>query len=121
AAEDLPDGPFGFEFWRGRSFAVDNVLIESFSAQQPLSEANRKRDQEQKKRKAEFDQQIKDLEAQRLPQPEQLAIVTDRGSQPPQGRLLERGDYLSPGEMVSAVPPAMLCQGEPSELPSSTE
>src|SRR4029079_181712 len=32
AAQDLPDGGFGFEYCCGRSFTVDNVIVESSSA-----------------------------------------------------------------------------------------
>ena len=36
-AEDLPDGGFGFEYCCGRSFVVDNVLIE---ASEPVREGS---------------------------------------------------------------------------------
>ncbi len=60
---------------------------------------------------AEIKQQIASLEGQRLPQP-MIRALWDRGEPFPQ-RLLKRGNYLTPGEVVEPGSISVLARGNP--------
>jgi hypothetical protein len=108
-AEDLPDGGFGFEYCCGRSFVVDNVLVERFPA--PAEDENTARGEftavlqsRRKAVKAATDQYdaIKDR------RPGHLAWATDLMSAPPETHLLTRGSYADPASVVTPRPFAVL-------------
>ncbi|MBI3837500.1 MAG: PSD1 domain-containing protein [Planctomycetia bacterium] len=102
--EDLPDGGFGFEYCCGRSFVVDNVLIERSVAAFNGGDIGQKiTDQLQEKRK-ELAAAVKAKEAERGEQPGKIACVTDRSEKIPDVFLLERGNYATPKEKVQPTP-----------------
>ncbi len=103
-AEDLPNGAFGFEYCCGRSFIVDNVLIESSQGRNDLSDSDRQQltefMKELEQRRASLDRQTKNLETQRLPKPRKLAWTTDLQVEPPVVKRLDRGNPMTPSEVV---------------------
>jgi hypothetical protein len=113
--EDLPDGGFGFEYCCGRSFAVDNVLIES--SEVPANDAELKKiaDLHRKERK-QLESDIAKLEKRKPEKPGRVAAVVDLSPEPPKVFLLDRGDYKSPKEKVPPAGPSVV-----STLPSSVK
>lgn len=102
AERDLPDGGFGFEFCCGRSFIVDDVVIETTS---PLSDP----DQEARRQQGiaamkvgldAFQRATRELANHRHQQPGHLAWVVDRMVPAPTLHLLQRGQYAQPGQTV---------------------
>jgi hypothetical protein len=107
SAEDLPAGGFGFEYCCGRSFAVDNVVIERSDDEQPQDEQKAQLEAIRTRQ-----QQLRDAvaakEKARGEKPGKIAWVTDRDARPADVFLLERGNYGSPGEKVEPAPLAAL-------------
>ena len=102
---DLPNGAFGFEFCCGRSFIIDNVSVESSQGRTDATPAEQAALREfvtklESSRK-EQTQKVKDLEAQRRPQPGKIAWASDLRPEAPVVRLLTRGNPTTPGEPVS--------------------
>jgi hypothetical protein len=99
AAEDLPDGGFGFEYCCNRSFVVDNVLIERFSAgaESIAVQEQFRKDLEGKKKPLDEAQQKRTALNER---PGKIAWVSDVSETPPEVFLLERGDYGKPSLKV---------------------
>ncbi|WP_437186094.1 PSD1 and planctomycete cytochrome C domain-containing protein [Planctomicrobium sp. SH668] len=120
---ELPNGGFGFEYCCGRSYVVDNVLVETSLATSPKSDEMQAIEEERQKRRLQLDNEIKLLEEKRPGPLEQLALVTDGGREAPPVHLLERGSYQARGELVAAAAPSMFSRDGSSELlePSSTE
>jgi hypothetical protein len=114
-AADLPDGGFGFEYCCGRSYVVDNVLIEVGLPEQELGGAARQLAELHQKRRAELAAAIKELESRRPLPVGRLAAVSDQGAEPPEVHLLKRGEYKSPGEEVQAGAPLMLSEHADSD------
>lgn len=106
AAEELPDGGFGFEFCCGRSFVVDNVVIESSSGGATDAESQalvkRFRADYDSHRKA-LAEETQSLQKQQMPRPGRIAWLTDVAAEPPDVPILQRGNVTTPGELV---PPA---------------
>ncbi len=100
-AEDLGDGGFGFEFCCGRSFVVDNVVIErqaeSDNKQGTTIDALRAKQKE-------LAAAIKAREERRVQRPGKIACVLDRPEKPSDVFVLERGNYAAPGEKVEPAP-----------------
>ncbi len=103
-ADDLPDGGFGFEFCCGRSFIVDNVVVERGlddpAAAEQVATAETKR---------------QELAAAVRQGSARLAIARDGlpgrpivGETAPEVHLLVRGNYGTPGEAVAPAPLAAL-------------
>lgn len=95
-AGDLPDGGFGFEYCCGRSFIVDNVLIERISA-------SPKEDRlltELKKRHEELAKAVQRRKELADNRPGKIAWGGDMASDLPEVHLLTRGNYSSRGEIV---------------------
>jgi len=103
-AADLPDGGFGFEYCCGRSFVVDNVVVER-SISDPAAEQLAKTLAAKQK---ELAAAIKAKERERGERPGKIACVFDRAETPPEVFLLERGNYGAPGEKVEPAPLAAL-------------
>lgn len=103
SAADLPDGGFGFEYCCGRSFSVDNVLVESFptaaDSQQNGAAATAFLSAVAEQRKA-LDAAVSAKQAQLASKPGQLTWVSDLITPPPVMQRLERGDYSDPAEIV---------------------
>ncbi len=110
APADLPDGAFGFEYCCGRSFVIDNVLVEASVPTNELdSEAKLLAEKYQAERQA-FEADVKALEATK-PQPlGKLAPVSEPAAEPPAVRLLVRGEYKTPGEEVPAAAPVVFSE-----------
>lgn len=96
---DLPSGGFGFEFCCGRSFVVDNVVVESFAPQDgvdPLAEFKK----ELAVRRKSLDEAIKQKEQLTNGRPGRLALTTEVVGKAPAVHVLERGNYATPGQPV---------------------
>ncbi|MCY2965718.1 MAG: hypothetical protein NT069_19165, partial [Planctomycetota bacterium] len=93
-SDDLPEGGFAFFFAIGRSYVVDELVIERSRAgasQQTEVAAQR---EEFQKRRTQFAGKLKELEQQRTPEPgRKIAWVTDKSSAHPEVPFLERGLY----------------------------
>ncbi|MEZ6034300.1 MAG: PSD1 and planctomycete cytochrome C domain-containing protein [Planctomycetaceae bacterium] len=108
-AEDLPNGSFGFAYCCGRSFRVDNVVIETSNAppaadtpgQQSEVEAYRS---EQQRRQVEIKAVADEIPKLQAAEPGRIAWVTDATAEPPDVSLLERGEYSHPREKVQPAP-----------------
>ncbi len=108
-AEDLPDGGFGFEYCCGRSFVVDNVVIERSQASLAPEARDGAHDEFLAKQKA-LAEAVKTRQAQRGERPGKIACVTDRSGQAPDVFLLQRGNYATPGDKVEPAPFAALSE-----------
>lgn len=102
SVRDLPDGGFGFEYCCGRSFVVDNVLIES-----GVAAPNPWREQVKTRRKA-LDEAVRAKTAARGERPGRIAWVADLSATPSETHLLKRGLYGDPGPKVEPSPPSVL-------------
>lgn len=122
ASEDLPGGSFGFEYCCGRSFAVDEVLIEA-SDLSAEADGQRKQLAEMSRREREsLEADVKALEAKKGDKPGRVASIVDLSPEPPEVFLLDRGDYKSPKEKVKAAAPAFLNNPkQPSLRPAATD
>ncbi len=98
-AEDLPEGGFGFEYCCGRSFVVDNVVVETFTPQTSTDVLTAFL--------KEMETQQKPLEAVRKERaslgdsrPGKIAWATDVSATPPAIHLLQRGNHATPGPVA---------------------
>jgi hypothetical protein len=107
--DDLPDGGFGFEFCCGRSFIVDDVLIERGTATERAAADESKFAEELGEQRKRLDASLAALAAERTEKPGKTAIITDVSPTPPEWRLLVRGNYGERGEPVEPGVPAVLC------------
>jgi Protein of unknown function (DUF1553)/Protein of unknown function (DUF1549)/Planctomycete cytochrome C len=94
--EDLPDGGFGFEYCCGRSFIVDNVLIERIVA----SPTENPPTAELRKRQKEVAQAVKQHAELVANRPGKIAWGADMASELPEVHLLARGNYAARAEIV---------------------
>ncbi len=104
-ATDLPDGGFGFEYCCGRSFIVDNVLIERFGAGTATVDDRFRKELEMMKKPVDEAQKKR---ASMPGRPGKIAWVSDGSATPPDVFLLERGDYGKPAFKVEPAGPAVL-------------
>ncbi len=110
SGKDLPDGGFGFEYCCGRSFVVDNVLVESSLPETQQDDPQKALAAVHVEKRKELAEAVKAIEAKR-PQPiGKLALVGDLSAKPPDVRLLTRGSYKTPGEPVESAAPAFLSE-----------
>lgn len=117
AAADLPDGGFGFEYCCGRSFVVDNVLIETSPTSAGASPDQQALARQHQAERQKLEADLKALEAKRPAPVGRLAAVSDLSPTPPKVHLLTRGSYKTPGEEVLAGAPATLSEAiNPAEL-----
>jgi hypothetical protein len=104
-SNDLPDGGFGFEYCCGRSFIVDNVRIELLAAQTDAEKLVRTEFQTQlKQRQKELEDATNQRDDLQKNPPGTIALASDVSANPPDTRLLERGNYSQPGDVMSAAP-----------------
>jgi hypothetical protein len=110
AAADLPDGGFGFEYCCGRSFVVDNVLVESGppAAAGTAADGTPSFADEYQLRRKQLEEAVAALNTLRTDKPGKTAIVTDLSPTPPDVFLLVRGNYGQRGEKVEPGVPAAL-------------
>ena len=107
--KDLPEGGFAFEYCCGRSFVVDNVIIEGSNDSEPGWVAKNVRYQKElAERKKAFDKASKTVAAKRLPKPGRIAWMSDISAEAPEVRLLKRGNHKTPGDVVTPSFPAFL-------------
>jgi mono/diheme cytochrome c family protein len=110
SAEDLPDGGFGFEYCCGRSFAVDNVVVETMD-RSPAGMAKRKMlAKEHAKKRQELRDAVTAMKKEQGEPPGRIAAVCDLSPKPPDVYLLERGSYKSRKEKVPPAAPAVLSE-----------
>jgi hypothetical protein len=108
SADDLPDGAFGFEYCCGRSFLVDNVIVEvSDAALQSDAEHTKLADQRKQQEDA-LAVDIKTLESQKGEPLPRLAPVYDLSPEQPDVFVLARGDYKSHKEKAQVAAPRVL-------------
>ncbi|MBS0206019.1 MAG: PSD1 domain-containing protein [Planctomycetes bacterium] len=114
---DLPDGGFGFEYCCDRSFIVDNVVVESFSPEDP-GDPMAGFLKELKTRRGPLDDLQKKKAALGSSRPGALAWTTDVVDSPPPVHVLLRGNYHTPGELVEPAGYSILGDSAPpaSEL-----
>ena len=110
-ADDLADGGFGFEFCCGRSFVVDNVIVESGQPAAGSGETANFDEPLQAKRK-QLEQAVAAANGKRSEKPGKVAWLTDFSPHPPDAFLLVRGNYSQPGEKVEPGVPAILSDPE---------
>jgi hypothetical protein len=104
--KDLPPGGFGFEYCCGRSFIVDNVVVEGSNDSAPgWAAANSVFQKALAERKKTLDARTKEIAAQRSPKPGRIAWMTDSGAEAPEVHLLKRGNHKTPGEVVEPAFP----------------
>ncbi len=108
AATDLPDGGFGFEYCCGRSFIVDNVIVERSAPGAAQDEQGRDLLETIRAKRHELSAAVQVAERKRGERPGEIACVFERSATPPDVFLLARGDYRTPGEKVEPAPLAAL-------------
>lgn len=122
-ADDLPPGGFAFEYCCGRSFQVDNVVVES---SQNGNETWEKREQayqtELAIQKKHLDRTLRDIQSQRTPKTWRVAWVSDVAPTATEVPLLKRGNPKTPGEAVAPQFPGFLKTGTvyPVSLPPTS-
>lgn len=108
-ADQVPSGSFGFELCCGRSFVVDNVVVESSKAiVEPNDTAQGEFAKALESRINQLNQAIAAVEKRRVAEPEKIAWVTDLTNNPPEVPLLKRGNYFEPGPIVQPGPLSVL-------------
>ncbi|MGV2336886.1 MAG UNVERIFIED_CONTAM: DUF1549 and DUF1553 domain-containing protein [Planctomycetaceae bacterium] len=114
AAADLPDGGFSFFYCVNRSFVVDNVRVEQGVAGTNVGIDVAVIRKAQKVRLTQYEDQRRQLEAQRTPEPGRaIAWVSDKSARPPVVPFLTRGQYhLREGDLP---PMALSALSEPGE------
>jgi hypothetical protein len=111
--EDLPAGGFAFEYCCGRSFVVDNVVIEASNpGDSEWAKANEAFQKNLAEKKKEFERETKEIAEKRTPKPGRIAWVSDLDAKPPEVHLLKRGNHKTPGAVVEPAVPAFLKVGE---------
>lgn len=107
SAADLPDGGFGFEFCCGRSFIVDNVVVESSngSTQDEAAQAALKtfRTEYESRRKTLADA-VAEVQKRQTARPGKIAWASDVAAELPNVPILVRGNVTTPGEFVQPAP-----------------
>lgn len=109
--QDLPDGSFGFGYCCGRSYQIDDVVVEaSFSSstnsQDPAVVQSYQA--ELKRRQEEISAAATELAKHRKEEPGRIAWLTDSTAAPPDVFLLDRGEYSQPKDKVEPAPIAVL-------------
>lgn len=127
-AAHLPPGGFAFEYCCGRSFVVDNVIIESSDDASPgWTAANTAFQKALAERKQELDKATKAITAKRTSKPGRISWMSDGSAKPPEVHLLKRGNHKTPGDVVEPAFPAFLQPGrgpakafQPATTPATT-
>ena len=111
---------FGFEFCCGRSFVVDNVVVEAFALTDrgnPLIDFRAKL----KSKRQPLDEAQKRKTSLAGARPGRIAWTTDVVESPPAVHVLLRGNYNTPGEMVEPAGFAFLSGQDKSGLRTSND
>ena len=123
-ADDLPDGGFGFEFCCGRSFIVDNVVIESSTGKsndEATQAALKKFREDYDARRKALTETAQSLQKQQTLRPGKIAWASDLSADPPEVPLLVRGNVMTPGELVPATTLSALTDVAAQERVSDTD
>ena len=125
ANEDLPPGGFAFEYCCGRSFVVDNVVVEaSNEADADWTRRQEAYAKELAERRSTLDGILAATRKERVPEPGRIAWMTDVSATPPTVPLLRRGNPKTPGDSVGAEFPEFLKvisgASAPTALPSGS-
>jgi hypothetical protein len=104
-------GGFGFVYCCGRSFVVDNVLIEEFPPEES-NEMLREYHGEVRRLREGIESLRSRLNNLDSSAPGKISWVTDVSASPPEVRLLTRGSYSTPAHVVTPGPPLFLSQQE---------
>jgi hypothetical protein len=108
-ADHLPPSGFAFEYCCGRSFIVDNVLVEGSNDPAPgWTAANRAFQKTLVERKQALDQATKAIAAKRTPKPGRISWMSDGSATAPEVHLLKRGNHKTPGDLIEPAFPAFL-------------
>ncbi len=117
---DLPDGGFGFEYCCGRSFVVDNLIVEFDSKPAKVS------DGKLVARHKEYQSALKEIAAKEAARPGRISWTFDQSPSPPNVHLLKRGVRGDRGDVVEPNVPAILRDSDnpftivpPAGLPST--
>ena len=102
-ADQLPDGAFGYEFCCGRSYIVDNVVVETFDQPQDI-EALAEFVKSVQPLRNSVSETAKHVAALKNNPPGKLPWAVDLTPNPPAVQWLNRGDYGSHKEPVGAGP-----------------
>lgn len=108
---DLPDGSFGFGYCCGRSYQVDDVVVEtSFAPSSDFADpaALESYQTELKQRQDKLAAVADELTAVNAQEPGRIAWLTDTTATPPDVFLLDRGEYSQPKIKVEPAPIAVL-------------
>jgi hypothetical protein len=112
---DLPDGSFGFGFCCGRSFQVDDVVIETSFVSSANASDNSVVQMYQSELQHRHDE-IKTLETElsqlQMQEPGRIAWLTDATADAPDVFLLDRGEYSLQKHKVTPAPIAVLNDDE---------
>jgi len=109
--EDLPNGSFGFEFCCGRSFQVDDVVLEASyttSSDGGNSSALKAYQAELQRRQDEIKTLTKKQTELQTREPGRISWMTDSTAEPPDVFLLDRGEYSLPKVKVQPASIAVL-------------
>jgi hypothetical protein len=107
--KDLPEGGFAFEYCCGRSFVVDNVVIEgSYESSPGWVAANAAFQKSLAERKQAHDKATKAIASKRTPKPGRISWMSDASADAPKVHLLKRGNHKTPGEPVEPAFPVFL-------------
>ncbi len=108
---DLPDGCFGFEFCCGRSFQVDDVVVEAStfpSSETQNDSAIQAYQAELLRRQSEIKAVSTVLSGLQAEEPGRISWITDATAAAPDVYLLDRGEYSLPKHTVEPAPIAVL-------------
>jgi hypothetical protein len=127
-AKDLMPGGFGFEYCCGRSFIVDNVVVEGSNDSAPgWVAANAAFQKALGERKQKLDKETRAIAGKRSPKPGKISWMTDASAEAPEVHLLKRGNHKTPGEVVEPAFPEFLktnrgtgAQAHASRTPTTT-
>jgi hypothetical protein len=116
SGQDLPPGAFGFEYCCGRSFVVDQVVVEASDDASPEWSARQSAyERGLADRRKELEQQTQSIASRRTAKPGRVAWVTDRSPEAPPVPFLKRGNHQTPGEPVAPAVPRFLRTGGSGE------
>ena len=108
---DLPNGSVGIGFCCGRSFQIDDVVVESSSALSPDVQDNsavKAYQAELQKRQEEIKAVSTELSGLQAEEPGRISWLTDSTATAPDVYLLDRGEYALPKDKVEPAPIAVL-------------
>lgn len=104
---DLPNGSFAFGFCCGRSYVVDDVIVETSSSADSdgaRKDAVKSYQDELRMRQERIDGLAEEIPRLQSQEPGRISWLTDIEPTPPDVFLLDRGEYSQPTEKVEPAP-----------------